>query len=124
MKTYSIPLFFAFIGWAFCGAIMGIGPSLTSMRNTLIIHAVAGPLAFGLLAAVYQRRYGHFSPMAVAVIFIAFVVLVDFFLVAMLILKDFGMFDSVSGTWLPFVLIFVVSYFSGRLARREETQAS
>jgi len=124
MKKFLTPLLFAFIGWAFCGTIMGIGPALTSMRNTLILHAVAGPLAFGLLAFIYQKKYGYFSPPATAVIFIAFVILVDFFLVAMLILKDFAMFDSVSGTWLPFILIFFASYAGGRSARKKTAAAS
>jgi hypothetical protein len=120
VKKILMPLLFAFLGWAFCAAIMGIGPLMTSMRNTLILHAVAGPLAFGLLAFIYQKKYGHFSPMVTAAVFIAFVILVDFFLVAMLILKDYAMFDSVSGTWLPFILIFLVSYGAGRSARRKK----
>lgn len=116
MKKFLAPLFFAFIGWAFCAAIMGIGPTITSMRNTLIVHAIAGPLGFGLLAFIYHKKFGRIAPLALAVIFISFVVLVDFFLVAMLILKDFGMFASFMGTWLPFTLIFLVSYLVGKTA--------
>ena len=114
MKKFLVPLVLAFIGWAFCAAIMGIGPTITSMRNTLIVHAIAGPLGFALLAYIYHKKFGQLSPMATAIVFIAFVILVDFFLVAMLILKDFGMFGSVAGTWLPFTLIFLASYFVGR----------
>lgn len=114
MEKYLIPLFLALIGWAFCAAIMGIGPTITSMRNTLIVHAIAGPIGFGLLAFIYHKKFGRITPFALAVIFISFVVLVDFFLVAMLILKDFGMFASIMGTWLPFTLIFLVSYLVGK----------
>ena len=118
MKKYLIPLIFAFVGWAFCAAIMGIGPIITSMRSTLIVHAIAGPLGFALLAYLYHKKFGQLSPLATAVIFIAFIILVDFFLVAMLILKDFGMFGSVAGTWLPFTLIFLASYFVGRVVKK------
>ena len=117
MKKILVTLVFAFIGWAFCAAIMGIGPTITSMRNTLIVHAVAGPLGFALLAYIYHKKFGYFSPLATAILFIAFVILVDLFLVAMLILKDFGMFGSAAGTWLPFTMIFLASYFEGRSVR-------
>jgi hypothetical protein len=30
---------------------MGIGMSVTSLENTLMVHAVAAPLIFGVLAA-------------------------------------------------------------------------
>ena len=119
MKNILIPLLFAFIGWAICAAIMAIGPTVTSMQNTLIVHAIGGPICFALLAYVYQKKFGHLSPLAVAAVFIGFVILVDLFLVAMLILKDFGMFASVAGTWLPFTLIFLASYIVGQAVRKK-----
>ena len=79
MKKILVPLIFAFIGWAFCAAIMGIGPTITSMRNTLIVHAIAGPLGFALLAYIYHNKFGQLSPLSTAAVFIAFVILVDFF---------------------------------------------
>ena len=57
------------------------------------------------------------------VVFIGFVILVDFFLVAMLILKDFGMFASIMGTWLPFALIFLASYVVGLKVRNAVQKA-
>jgi hypothetical protein len=117
MKKLLLPLIFAFVGWAFCAAIMGIGPTITSMRNTLIVHAIGGPLCFALLAYIYHKKIAGISPFALAAIFIGFVILVDFFLVAMLILKSFEMFTSLVGTWLPFTLIFLASFFVGRSVR-------
>jgi len=114
MKRLFVPLSFAFVGWAFCAAIMGIGPTVTTMQKTLVVHAIAGPLGFGALAYFYRRKFSYTGPLATAVIFIGFVVLVDFFLVAMVILRDFSMFGSALGTWLPFCLIFLVSYAVGR----------
>ena len=45
-KKALIILAHAFVGWALCGAIMGIGMSLTSELNAQIIHAVGAPIVF------------------------------------------------------------------------------
>jgi hypothetical protein len=123
MKRFLIPLLFAFAGWALCAAIMAIGPKIASMRSTLIVHAIGGPLGFALLAYIYHKKLGRMSPLATSLVFIGFVILVDFFLVAMLILKDFGMFASIMGTWLPFALIFLASYVVGLKVRKAGQKA-
>ena len=38
---------YAFAGWLFCGATVGIGRELMSIRLTLIVHAIAAPWAHG-----------------------------------------------------------------------------
>jgi hypothetical protein len=50
LKGLFIILVFAFIGWALCGATMGIGMAFTSEGNVLIIHAAAAPIIFGTLS--------------------------------------------------------------------------
>jgi hypothetical protein len=42
----------------------------------------------------------------------------DLFIVALLIEKSFAMFKSILGTWLPFTLIFLATYFTGRLTMK------
>jgi hypothetical protein len=37
----------------------------------------------------------------------------DFFIVAMLINRNFEMFASLLGTWIPFALIFVSTFLTG-----------
>jgi hypothetical protein len=49
-KKLLFILIFAFIGWALCGATMGIGMAFTSEGNALIIHAAAAPIIFGTLS--------------------------------------------------------------------------
>lgn len=44
---------------------------------------------------------------------LGFVVVVDFFLVAMVINRSLDMFRSVVGTWLPFALIFGSTFVTG-----------
>jgi len=53
-----------------------------------------------------------------AVIFVGFVIAVDFFLVALLMLNSFEMFTSPLGTWIPFVLIFLATYLTGLYVRK------
>ena len=115
-----IILIHAFVGWALCAALMGIGISLTSLQTALILHAVGGPLGFMILSFIYFKKFNFTKPLATAVIFISFVIFMDVFIVALLIEKSFAMFKSVLGTWLPFTLIFLVTVFTGRLTRRSK----
>jgi hypothetical protein len=114
MKKTFIFILYAFIGWAWCGAIMGIGQQFMSMHTTLIVHAIGGPLGFGLLSWHYHKRFGYTTPLLTAVGFTVFVILVDFFLVALTIEKSLDMFRSPLGTWIPFALILIVTYVMGK----------
>lgn len=106
-------LAFAFVGWAICGAIMGIGRAITSLENTLVIHAVGAPIVFGTLSQVYFRKFNYTSPLQTAVAFLGLVVFMDIFLVALLVERSFAMFTSILGTWIPFSLIFLSTYLTG-----------
>ena len=108
-------LIHAFIGWALCGATMGIGMATTSMRNTLIVHAVGAPIFFIAVSLVYFNYFNYTAPLQTALIFVGFVIVVDFFLVALLINKSLDMFRSPLGTWIPFALIFISTYLTGIL---------
>ena len=103
----------AFIGWALCAATMGIGMAMTSLQNTLIAHAMSAPIYFCGLSLMYFKRYNYTSPLQTAMLFVGFVMAVDFFVVALVINRSLDMFASVLGTWLPFVLIFTSTYLTG-----------
>jgi hypothetical protein len=112
-KKIIIVLAHAFVGWMLCAATMGIGMSVTTMNNTLIIHAIGAPIFFAGVSLFYFRKFNYTAPLQTALIFIAFVIGMDFFLVAMLINRSFEMFTSLLGTWIPFALIFISSYITG-----------
>ena len=114
----SIILAHAFIGWALCFATIGIGRAVTTMETTLIVHAILAPLYFVAISLFYFRRFNFTSPLQTAIIFISFVMAMDFFVVAMLILRSFEMFASLLGTWIPFALIFTSTYLTGLLTPR------
>lgn len=103
----------AFAGWALCGAIIGIGRGITSLENTLIIHAIGAPIIFAAISLNYFKKFNYTNPLQTAVIFVSFVIFMDFFIIALMIEKSFDMFKSILGTWIPFILIFLSTYLIG-----------
>jgi hypothetical protein len=86
---------------------------MTSMQTTLIVHAIAAPIIFGVIAWVYFTKFGYTTPFQTAAIFLGFVLLMDGGVIAPFVEKSFAMFASILGTWIPFVLIFVSTYLVG-----------
>ena len=106
------------VGWALCGATMGVGMRVFSLEAALILHAFAAPVVFAALSFVYFRRLGSWSPLRTASAFLGVVVVMDVFVVAMLIERSFEMFRSILGTWLPFLFIFSSTWWTGHTVRR------
>jgi hypothetical protein len=104
---------YALIGWALCFATMGIGQALLPLQTALIIHAIAAPIFFALLSVSYFKRFNYTTPMQTALLFVGIVIGLDFFVVALLILRSTEMFTSLLGTWIPFALIFASTYVTG-----------
>ena len=107
----------AFVGWGLCAATMGIGMAVTSPNNALIIHAIAAPIFFAGISFVYFRKFDYTTPVQTAGLFLAFVIGMDFFVVAMLMLHSFEMFASLLGTWIPFALIAASTALTGTILR-------
>jgi hypothetical protein len=105
----------AFVGWILCGATMGAGMALTSITNALYIHAIGAPLFFIAISFNYFKKFNQVSPLKTAVLFVGFVIVVDFFIVALLINRSLEMFSSILGTWIPFLLIFGATYATGKI---------
>jgi len=91
-KKIGIILLFAFVGWALCGAAMGAGLATTTEANALILHAIAAPIIFAGLSYLYFKKYNFTTPLQTAGIFVSFIIIVDFFIVAMVINKSFDKF--------------------------------
>ncbi len=112
------------LGWALCGAIMFVGMAVTSIEMTLIAHAIGAPLIFGLISWFYFARLNYTGPLATALAFLAVVIFMDVFLVAMVINRSFEMFTNPLGTWIPFALIFLSSYMTGLRFRSHRARVS
>ena len=110
---------FGLIGQMGCWGLMIGGQAITTLDNALIIHAVGAPFVFALVSFIYFKKLNHTTPLITAICFAAIVILMDFFIVALLINQSFDMFLSPIGTWIPFALIFASTYLTGSLLRSD-----
>jgi hypothetical protein len=123
-KKIFIILAHAFVGWAFCTASMVIGMATMSLENALIVHAIGAPIFFSIISLIYFNKFNYTRPLQTALIFVAFVILVDFFLVALIIDRSLEMFTSLLGTWIPFALIFTATYIVGMMVNGQSQVAT
>jgi hypothetical protein len=49
-KSIAITITHGLAGWALCGATMGVGMAVTTVRLALIIHAIAAPVVFAVVS--------------------------------------------------------------------------
>lgn len=117
-RAIGIIAIHAFVGWALCTASMGISMALTTVENALIIHAAGAPIIFTGVSLVYFTKFNYTKPLHTGLIFVGFVIFMDFFVVSMLVLKNFEMFASPLGTWIPFMLIFLSTYLTGLVSTK------
>ncbi len=117
-RKFRIILLYALIGWAVCAMTMGVGMAFLPAHIVFVIHALVAPLAFAFLSYHYHKNHHFTEPFQTALIFVSVVGLVDFFLVALVILKSLDMFKSLLGTWIPLVLIFSSTLVVGLFTRK------
>ncbi len=117
-KNILILLAHAMVGWMLCAATMGIGMAATSLDNALLIHAIAAPCFFAGVSMAYFSCFQFLSPLKTALVFLGFVVGMDFFVVALIINRSLDMFTSLLGTWVPFLLIFLSTWITGELVNK------
>ena len=118
IKKLVVLLVHGLVAWALCGTIIAVGREITSMETTLIIHAIGAPIIAVAVSLVYFKKFNYTTPLQTAIAFLAVIVFMDFFVVALFIEKSFEMFTGVIGTWLPFALIFTATYLTGLYARK------
>ena len=119
-KKVLVVLAFACAGWVLCAATMGVGMALMSLQSAMIVHAVLAPVFFTLLSIIYYKKFNYTTPLKTALVFLFFVVVVDFFIVALLVNHSLAMFTSALGTWVPFGLIFLSVYVTGMVMLRKQ----
>ena len=115
-KHFAIVLAHGFVGWVLCMATMELGMQITSQNNAFMIHLIAAPIFFLGLSLFYFTRFNYTTPFQTAAVFTITVVVLDFVVMAGLVLRSVDMFfspGSIVGTWLPLTLIFVSTYLTG-----------
>jgi hypothetical protein len=60
-RQWCIILAHAFIGWAICTLIMGVGMAVTTLPTTLILHAIGGPVGFMILSIIFTKTRSNGS---------------------------------------------------------------
>jgi hypothetical protein len=123
-KSAAVAATYGLMGWVLCGATMSVGMKMTTLQVALILHALAAPIIFTVLSLVYFHRVGSWSPLRTAAAFLGVVVVMDVLVVALLIERSFEMFGSILGTWLPFFLIFISTWWTGLAVRRAAHRAA
>jgi hypothetical protein len=118
IKKPLIILLLGIIGWAACGLVMFALLNITTVYMALIIHFIAAPFIFLAISNVYYTKCDYTSPLVTAIIFTAIVMALDFFVVALVIENSLEMFESVMGTWLPFLFIFLTVWLRGLAIHR------
>jgi hypothetical protein len=113
LREIGVIVVHGLVGWAICGAIMGIGTQFMSLETTLIVHAIGAPIVFAAVSWVYFTRFHYTTPLQTSLAFVSIVILMDIFVVSLLINGNFDMFASFLGSWLVFALIFTSTYLTG-----------
>jgi hypothetical protein len=88
---------------------------VSSTIHALVIHAVAAPLIFAFVARQYFRQAGSRDALWTAAAFVAITTVLDLVVVAGAMQHSPAIFASVLGTWVPLLLIFVVTWVLGEL---------
>jgi hypothetical protein len=109
---------YSIIGWGVCGATILLGRRFLSINTTLLVHAVVAPVAFGILAWLFFKKFSQASPAAVAAAMVGIVIALDALVVAPLFERSYAMFQSLIGTWIPFASILAAAYIVGRMVAR------
>ena len=118
IKRTFVILLHGIIGWLGCGIVMMSLINVTTIYMALIIHFIAAPFIFLAISNNYFYRFDYTSPLLTAIFLTLIVIALDFFVVAMVIEKNFEMFKNPMGTWLPFLFIFLTIWIRGLAIHR------
>jgi hypothetical protein len=103
----------AFVIWLGCALTVAFGRDVLGLETALRLHAIVAPALAGLVSLIYFQWFHAAPPLRAATFFVSFAILLDATVVAPVFEKSYAMFSSLLGTWLPFLLIFLATYFTG-----------
>jgi hypothetical protein len=118
IKKPVVLLSLGILGWAACGMVMFALLNITTIYMALIIHFIAAPFIFLAISNLYFTKCDYTTPIVTAIILTAIVMALDFFVVGLVIEHSLEMFESVMGTWLPFLFIFLTVWLRGLAIQR------
>jgi hypothetical protein len=96
-----------------CGSVMAIGRRFWTLSTALHVHVAAAPVMAFLVSAVHKLIEPAFGSVLRATVITGLVFTLDILVVAPIFERNYAMFLSPIGTWIPFVLIFLASLAAG-----------
>jgi len=105
-------LAFGAAGWAACAATQLVLVQSVARAPALVVHAVAAPFFFVLIARQYFGQPGPRDPLPTAVTWTLLSGGLDL-VVAGVVLRSTNMFHGIVGTWLPLTSIFLATWITG-----------
>ncbi len=118
IKSAAVTAAYALLGWSLCALTMDLAMRLTTRDAAIIFHDLAVPFIYTGTSLLSFRHACAWSPVRAAAAFVAVVALMDIVVVGLLIEHSFAMFRSVIAIWLPFTLVFLCTWWTGRAVRR------
>jgi menaquinone-dependent protoporphyrinogen oxidase len=100
-------------GWALCAVTIVALLQFAGTATSLIVYAIAAPLFFAPIGWHYFRARGARDPIPTASTWTALAAVLDLAVFAGVVQQDLGMFESIVGIALPFVLKFLVTWIVG-----------
>ena len=89
--------------------------ALADQQIVVEAAAIGVPVIYTIISWIYFSYFAYTSPLTTSLGFVLFAGLMDVFVVSLLIEKNFDMFKSILGFWLPIALMFGSSFLLGSL---------
>lgn len=102
-------------GASVCAALMALLLGAGASTAAIVIHALAAPMVFAWVAVHYFGARGARDPLPTALTFTGLMALFELAVVAGLVQGSLDMLRSVVGSWLPFALVFAVTWAIGEI---------
>lgn len=103
------------MGASLCAALMAGLLGAGALRAAPVVHALMAPLIFAWIAVRYFGARGARNPLPTALFFTAGLALIELLVVAGLVQGSLDMYRSVLGAWLPYALVFAVTWATGEV---------
>jgi menaquinone-dependent protoporphyrinogen oxidase len=104
-----------FVGWALAAGLLAILLRFVSPAVSVAVHDVAAPVIFTLVSLHYFRARGAREPLFTAASFTVFAALFDVLLAGGASMRGLSTLASLTGTWLPLLLVFLATWATGSL---------
>jgi hypothetical protein len=100
------------MGWAIYAAALGVIGMATGAAP-IGLHALWKVVGFAMVAWQYFRQRGARDPLPTALSFAAVAAALDLAFVAGFVQRDLALLGSITGFWLPLLLIVLVTWAIG-----------